>query len=176
MFMVAVAVGTSVGVNALLSRTIGAKQYNEAGKIATTGLLLAILSSLVFIVLCIFFRKPFIALFTTDTEISAYCEQYLFICMIFCSGTFIETMCQRFLQAVGNAFLSMVSLIAGALTNLILDPIMIFGLFGFPELGVRGAAIATVIGQWVGATIAFLLHIKKNQDIKIKIRGYSFDG
>ena len=171
-FMIAVAVGTSVGVNSLLSRTIGAKKYGEAGAIATTGLLLSALSSFAFILLGIFCRRGFIALFTTDPEISAYCEQYLLICMLFCSGTFIETMCQRFLQAVGKTFLSMVSLVAGALTNIILDPIMIFGLLGFPRLGIRGAAIATVIGQWVGMFVALALHLKRNREIRLVLRGY----
>lgn len=159
--MVAVAVGSGVGVNLLLSRTFGAKKYEEAGKIATTGLILAAASSVVFLLLGIFCAKTFVSLFTSDPEISVYCEQYLSICMIFCTGTFIETMCQRFLQAVGSTVLSMVSLVAGAVTNIILDPIMIFGLLGFPALGIRGAAIATVIGQWVGAVTAFLIHMKK---------------
>ena len=171
-FMIAVAVGTSVGVNSLLSRTIGAKKYGEAGAIATTGLLLSALSSFAFILLSIFCRRGFIALFTADPEISAYCEQYLLICMLFCSGTFIETMCQRFLQAVGKTFLSMVSLVAGALTNIILDPIMIFGLLGFPRLGIRGAAIATVIGQWAGMFVALALHLKQNREIRLVLRGY----
>lgn len=167
LFMVAVAVGTSVGVNSLLSRTIGAQEYDSAGAIATTGMLLSVISSFVFIILGIFFCKNFVALFTNSLEISGYCEQYLFICMVFCSGTFIETMCQRFLQAVGSTFLSMISLVAGALTNIILDPIMIFGLFGFPALGIRGAAVATVIGQWTGAATAALIHWKKIQSLRL---------
>lgn len=174
--MVAVAVGSGVGVNLLLSRTFGAKKYEEAGKIATTGLILAAASSVVFLLLGIFCAKTFVSLFTSDPEISVYCEQYLSICMIFCTGTFIETMCQRFLQAVGSTVLSMVSLVAGAVTNIILDPIMIFGLLGFPALGIRGAAIATVIGQWVGAVTAFLIHMKKNPEIKVTFRGYRFQG
>lgn len=174
--MVAVAVGSGVGVNLLLSRTFGAKKYEEAGKIATTGLILAAASSVVFLLLGIFCAKTFVPLFTSDPEISVYCEQYLSICMIFCTGTFIETMCQRFLQAVGSTVLSMVSLVAGAVTNIILDPIMIFGLLGFPALGIRGAAIATVIGQWVGAVTAFLIHMKKNPEIKVTFRGYRFQG
>lgn len=174
--MVAVAVGTGVGVNSLLSRTLGAKKYEEAGKIATTGLILAAASSVVFLLLGIFCAETFVSLFTSDPEISVYCEQYLSICMIFCTGTFIETMCQRFLQAVGSTVLSMISLVAGAVTNIILDPIMIFGLLGFPALGIRGAAIATVIGQWVGAVTAFLIHMKKNPEIKVTFRGYRFQG
>lgn len=84
-------------------------------------------------------------------------------------------MCQRFLQAVGSTFLSMLSLVAGALTNIILDPIMIFGLFGFPVWGIRGAAIATVIGQWVGAATAAFIHWKKNSTVKLKIYGYGIE-
>lgn len=114
--MVAVAVGSGVGVNLLLSRTFGAKKYEEAGKIATTGLILAAASSVVFLLLGIFCAKTFVSLFTSDPEISVYGEQYLSICMIFCTGTFIETLCQRFLQAVGSTVLSMVSLVAGAVT------------------------------------------------------------
>ena len=172
LFMVAVAVGTSVGVNSLLSRTLGAQEYEKAGTIATTGILLSVISSFVFIILGIFCCKNFAAFFTDNPEISAYCEQYLFICMAFCSGTFIETMCQRFLQAVGSTFLSMISLVAGAITNIILDPIMIFGLFGFPIWGIRGAAVATVIGQWVGAATAVFIHWKKNPAVKLKLSGY----
>lgn len=158
--MIAVAVGTGVGVNALLSRTIGAKRYEEAGQIATTGLLLSVASSLVFILLGALFVERFAAAFTKDREIGAYCSQYLRICMVFCTGTFVETMCQRFLQAVGSTFLSMVSLIAGALTNIVLDPIMIFGLFGFPRLGICGAAVALV------------LHLLKNPAVKLAFRGF----
>ncbi|MCD8037274.1 MAG: MATE family efflux transporter [Clostridiales bacterium] len=173
--MIAVAVGTSVGVNSLLSRTIGAKKFDKAGYIATTGLLLAIISSFVFIILGALFSKNFVALFTDDPEISVYCQQYVFICMIFCTGTFVETMCQRFVQAVGSTYLSMISLVVGAGTNIVLDPIMIFGLFGFPQLGIRGAAIATVIGQWIGAFVALTIHIKKNPTVKLRFKGFRFD-
>lgn len=170
--MIAVSVGTSVGVNALLSRTIGAEKYEDAGRIATTGLFLAIVSSLVFVFLGFFFVKNFVAMFTSDPEIGEYCRQYLFICMIFCSGSFMETMFQRFLQAVGNTFCSMISLISGAVANTILDPIMIFGLLGFPALGIRGAAIATVISQWIGASVAIALHVTKNPMITLSLRDF----
>lgn len=172
MFLIAISVGTSIGVNSLLSRTIGAKKYEEAGRVAVTGLLLSILSSLVFVFLGLFFVRNFVALFTSDEELGEYCRQYLFLCMIFCSGSFIENMFQRFLQAAGKTFLSMISLISGAVSNIILDPIMIFGLLGFPALGIRGAAIATVISQWIGAAVAVILHIRKNPTIKLTLRNY----
>lgn len=170
--MVAVGVGTAVGVNALLSRKLGARRNDEAGEIATTGLVLSTLSAVVFAALGALFSGQFAHMFTSDAEIAGYCSAYLRICMLFCLGTFTETMCQRFLQATGNTLLSMVSLIAGAVTNLILDPIMIFGLLGCPAMGVRGAAIATVIGQWVGAVTAALLHVFKNPTVKLCFRGF----
>lgn len=172
MLMITMGVGTGVGVNALLSRTIGEKKREEAGHIAATGALLAFASSLIFVLLGILCAGRLARFFSKDVEIATLCEQYLFICMIFCSGTFLETMCQRFLQAAGNTLYSMVSLIVGAVTNLILDPILIFGLLGFPSLGIRGAAIATIIGQWLGALTAFLLNQFKNPEVPLSFKGY----
>ncbi len=173
--MIAVAVGTSVGVNAQLSRSIGAEEYDRTRNIAATGLILSLASMLVFVVLGLTASGWFVGLFTTDEQIGADCRQYLFICMLFCAGTFVETMFQRFLQSVGNTFDSMISLIVGAGTNIILDPILIFGLFGLPELGIRGAAIATVIGQWMGALTAILLNTRRNPVVKVSLRGYRLD-
>jgi putative MATE family efflux protein len=149
LLMIAVGVGTGVGVNAVLSRSLGAKDTVMVENVATTGLLLSLLSTAVFVLLGLTCTGKFVHAFTQNETIAAYSEQYLSICMIFCVGSLTSTMFQRFLQAVGDAFYSMVSLIAGAVTNLILDPIMIFGLLGCPAWGVRGAAIATVIGQCV---------------------------
>ena len=173
--MVAGAVGTGVGVSALLSRLVGSKNYDQANICATTGLVLTVLTSLIFIILGIVGVEFFVGLFTDDAETAGMCVIYLRICMIFCTGTFLETLAQRLLQAVGNTFLSMVSLVAGAGTNIILDPILIFGLLGFPAMGIRGAAIATVIGQWVGAIVALLLNLYKNKDVHFVFRGYKLD-
>lgn len=95
--------------------------------------------------------------------------------MVFCMGIFLETVAQRLLQSTGNTFLSMISLVAGALTNVILDPILIFGLLGAPALGIRGAAIATVIGQWIGAAVALLLNHFKNPEISFVFRKFRFE-
>jgi len=92
--------------------------------------------------------------------------------MIFCVGNFVETMAQRFLQASGRTALSMCSLVAGAVTNLILDPILIFGWFGFRPMGIQGAAIATVTGQWLGGAVALLLNSLCNPDVKLAFRGF----
>jgi len=175
LLMIAVSVGTSVGINALLSRSVGAKEYEMTANAAATGVLLAGAGTLVFLILGIFCPDRFASLFTDDETIALYCGQYLRICMIFCLGTFISTMYQRFLQSVGYTFESMLSLIAGAVTNLILDPILIFGLFGTQALGIRGAAIATVIGQWVSAAVAILLNRFRNPLIRVKFAGYRPD-
>ncbi len=160
--MLAVAVGTVVGVNSILSRLIGAREFGAVSETATTGLVLAIVGSCVFALPGIFFADEMAAMLAEDPLIRKYCAEYLSVCMIFCGGTFIKTMYQRFLQATGNTFDSMVSLVVGALINIILDPIMIFGLCGFPALGVKGAAIATVIGQWAGAGVAVALNCLHN--------------
>lgn len=120
----------------------------------------------------IFCTKLFVSWFTRNPETAELCECYLQICMVFCMGIFLETLAQRILQATGNTFLSMISLIVGAVANIILDPILIFGMFGFPALGIRGAAIATVIGQWMGAAVALGLNAFKNPEVHFVIRDY----
>jgi putative MATE family efflux protein len=172
LLMIAVGVGTGVGVNAVLSRSLGAKDTAMVENVATTGLLLSLISTVVFVLLGLTCTERFVHAFTQDEAIAVYSEQYLSICMIFCVGSLTSTMFQRFLQAVGDAFYSMVSLIAGAVTNLILDPILIFGLLGCPAWGVRGAAIATVIGQCVSAVVAIWLNKVKNPAVSIRFRGY----
>lgn len=173
--MVAVSVGTGVGVNALVSRKIGAKRYEEANETATTGLLLSLACTVLFMLLGLLCAERFAAWFTEDEATAALCAGYLRICMVFCLGIFLETLAQRLLQATGNTFLSMISLVVGALTNIVLDPIMIFGLLGCPAMGIQGAAIATVIGQWLGAAVALALNHFKNPEIRFAIRGYRLD-
>lgn len=170
--MIAVSVGTSVGINALLSKSVGAKDYKITTNIAVTRVMLALGGMIVFMVLGIFCSGAFGASFTDDEQIAEYCSQYLFICMLFCGGTFISTMYQRFLQSVGNTFDSMITLVAGAVTNLILDPIFIFGFLFVPSMGIRGAAIATVIGQRVSAFLAVLLNTLRNPIVNVKFSGY----
>lgn len=175
LLMIAVGVGTGVGVNAALSKNIGAKNTAMVENIAMTGALLSLFSTVVFMVLGFTCTGIFVHAFTKDETIAEYSIQYLSICMIFCVGSLVSTMFQRFLQSVGDTFYSMVSLIAGAVTNIILDPIMIFGWFGVPAMGVRGAAIATVIGQCVSAAVAIWLNAVKNPTVKIKWKGYKLN-
>ena len=173
--MIAVGVGTSVGVNSLLSRSIGAKNDEITNKTAATGVVLACISTVVFALFGIFCTGLFVSAFTQDEQIALYSRQYMLVCTVLCAGSFISTMYQRFLQAAGDAFGSMISLLVGAVTNIVLDPILIFGFFGFPRLEVLGAAIATVIGQWACAAAAVLLNKKRNPVVRVSLKGFCFE-
>ena len=172
--MIAVGVGTGVGINSLLSRKIGEGKTEEACRAASTGLLLTIATSLVFSAAGIFFSDAIADRLTPDSDLRELCRQYLSVNLIYCHGIFLQTYGQRLLQAVGDTVLSMISLIIGAVLNIILDPIMIFGLLGCPAMGIRGAAIATVIGQMAGAAAALLFNRFKNPVIHVCFRNYRF--
>ncbi len=174
--IIAIGVGTNVGLNSLLSQRIGAKKVDEACSAATTGLILNIASALVFSLIGIFLTRPITSLMTSDPELQDLCVQYMQVCVTFCYGTFLQTYGQRLLQAVGDTVLSMVSLMTGAIINIILDPIMIFGLLGCPSMGIRGAAIATVIGQCTGAAVALVLNKFRNPMIHVHFKGYHLSG
>lgn len=174
--MVAVSVGTGVGINSLLSRTLGAGRKEDASAIASNGLVLAILSCIVFMVFGLTLVTPFLRCFTNDEQLLSLGTTYLSICTIFSLGIFVATTAERLLQATGNTLLSMIAQVTGAIANCILDPIMIFGLFGCPAMGIRGAAIATVIGQWLAAAIAMILNLKLNHDIKFRFRQFKLRG
>lgn len=173
--MIAVGVGTAVGLNALLSRKIGQHKAEEACQAATTGLLLMLITSLIFSVAGIFFSSTIASRLTSEPQLQELCRQYLSINLVYCWGIFLQTYGQRLLQAVGDTILSMISLIIGAVLNIILDPIMIFGLFGCPAMGIKGAAIATVIGQIAGAIAALLFNRFKNPLIHVSFKNYHFD-
>jgi putative MATE family efflux protein len=172
LLMIAVGVGTGVGVNAVLSKNIGAKNTEMIENVATTGVVLSLISTVVFMILGVTCVKGFVHAFTNNETIAQYSIEYLSICMIFCIGSLVSTMYQRFLQSVGDTFYSMLSLIAGAVTNIVLDPILIFGFFRVPAMGIRGAAVATVIGQCVSAVVAIWLNAIKNPIVKIKWKNY----
>ena len=172
--MIAVGVGTAVGLNALLSRKIGEHKAEEAFQAATTGLFLMLLTSLIFSAAGIFLSDKIAARMATDPELQVLCKQYLSINLVYCWGIFLQTYGQRLLQAVGDTVLSMFSLMIGAVLNIILDPIMIFGLLGCPAMGIRGAAIATVIGQIVGAIAALLFNRFRNPVIHVHLKNYHF--
>lgn len=171
---IAVAVGTGVGVNALVSRQLGAKNYDKANATATLGLLLSILSSLIFIVWGLFGTEAFIRRFSTDESIVAYGVSYLKICQLFSTGIFLGTLTQRLLQATGRTVSSMFAQMAGAVVNIVLDPILIFGYLGVPKLGIAGAAIATVIGQWAAALIGLVLNYVQNKEVRFAWKQFQF--
>lgn len=173
--MIAVGVGTAVGLNSLLSRRVGQKLEDEACRVATTGLFVMTITAVLFALVGFFFSESIARAMTSDPELQSLCNQYMRICMIWCLGIFIQTYGQRLLQAVGDTLFSMISLIIGAVANIILDPIMIFGLFGFPALGVSGAAVATVIGQWLGAIAVLIFNKKRNPIIHVRFKNYHFD-
>lgn len=168
LLMVSVSVGTGVGVNAVVSRMAGAKRYADANQAATTGLILSLIGTVLFMMFGAFFLKIYLRMCSGSENALAMCERYLRICTLFCLGVFLETLGQRLLQAVGNTFLSMISLILGAVTNIILDPVLIFGC----SMGIEGAAVATVIGQWVGAAVALGLNAATNHEVKFVFRGF----
>lgn len=168
LLMVAVSVGTGVGVNAVVSRMVGAKRYEDANRAATTGLILSLAGTVVFMIFGGFFLHFYIRTCSGSENALAMCESYLRICTVFCLGVFMETLGQRLLQAVGNTFLSMISLIVGAVTNIILDPVLIFAC----HMGIEGAAVATVIGQWIGAAVALILNAATNHEVKFAFKGF----
>ena len=172
MLQIAVAVGTGVGMNALVSRRLGAKQFREANEAATTGLVLSVLSSLLFVLWGILGTEAFIRLFSRDESIVAYGATYLKICQVFATGIFLGTFTQRLLQSTGRTFSSMLAQMAGAVANLILDPIMIFGLLGCPAMGIGGAAIATAIGQWISAMAGLVLNAVQNKEVRFAFRSF----
>jgi putative MATE family efflux protein len=174
--MIAVAVGTGVGVNAFLSRTLGEKKYEKANTIAKNGMFLAVVSYIVFAVIGLLFGGMFFATQTDIAEVREYGVTYLTICCTFSIGVFMQTTCEKLLQATGKTMYSMITQGVGAIVNLIMDPILIFGYFGLPKMGVAGAAAATVMGQIIAAILAFAFNIKFNKEIKINFKGFKPDG
>ena len=170
--MIAVSVGTCVGVNALLSRSLGEKNQTAADNAAVNGIFLAFVSYLAFAAFGIFGAHSFFATQTDNPLIIEYGTQYLSICCIFCFGLFLEMMLERIMQSTGRTIYNMLTQGAGAIINIILDPIMIFGLFGFPALGIRGAAIATVTGQIIAMILSAFFNKTKNPDVIIRLRGF----
>lgn len=174
--MIAVSSGTCVGINALLSRSLGEKRQIEANLSAVNGVFLAFVSYLVFALMGIFGSHLFFASQTENKEIVEFGTQYLTICLIFSFGIFMEMTFERIMQSTGRTIYSMVTQGTGAIINIILDPIMIFGLFGFPRLGIRGAAIATVTGQIIAMILAVWFNHKKNRDVQLSFKGFKPDG
>ena len=168
--MVAVGSGTGVGINAMLSKSLGERKFEKSDAAANTGLLLIFFSYLVFLLIGIFGMDPFFGTQTSDPQIAAYGETYLRIVLCLSFGMLFQMTFERLLQSTGLTIYSMVSQLTGAIFNIIFDPILIFGYFGFPKLGVAGAAYATVLGQMIGATLGLILNLKKNKEIHLSFQ------
>lgn len=174
--MIAVSVGTCVGVNALLSRSLGEGKPKDAQLTAVNGIFLAFLGALAFALFGIVGSRMYFQSQTSDPLIVEYGVQYLLICTVFSIGLFMEMTLERILQSTGRTIYNMYSQGVGAITNIILDPILIFGLLGFPALGIRGAALATVIGQILAAFLSLIFNLKKNEDVSLNMRGFRPNG
>ena len=171
--LIGCATGVGVGVNSLLSKSLGEQNYERANRTAGNGFMLSLLFFLGFLIFGIFFARPFFATQTSVAETLEGGSTYLTIVTIGSIGIFIEILFERLLQASGNAFQSMITQATGAITNIILDPILIFGWFGLPAMGIAGAALATVIGQWIAAILAMGLNLKYNKELKTLNRSHA---
>ena len=172
---IALGAGMGVGVNALLSKSLGAKDNDMVNKSALNGLFMTFVSYLVLLVIGIFAVKPFYMIQTDSADIIQYGTDYLSVICYFSFGMFFQFTFERLLQSTGRTFQTMITQTVGAVTNIILDPIFIFGYFGVPAFGVKGAAIATVIGQIIAAVLALIMNIKVNTDIDFSLKGFKPD-
>ena len=174
--IIAVGIGTGIGINSLLSRRLGERRFDDANAAAENGILLSLCNWLVFAIFGGLFSEAFFRAFTDNPEIISMGTDYLTVCTVFSFGCFMQFACERILQATGITIYNMITQATGAIINIILDPIMIFGLFGFPRLGVKGAAVATVIGQIVAMLMGLWFNAKKNREIHMDFRHFRPNG
>lgn len=174
--MIAFAVGTGVGINALLSKSLGEKNFKLVNKTAVNSLFLTFINFVIFALLGAFLSGAFIRTQTASGEIIDMSTSYLHICTVASMGLFFSVTFERLLQSTGKSIFSMITQGTGAIINIILDPILIFGYFGLPAMGVAGAAWATVIGQIMAAILGLILNLKFNNEISLKLKGFRPSG
>lgn len=174
--MIAVATGLGVGLNAVLSRALGAKDEKNVARAASSGLLLMLISTVIFMLGGMTIVRLFFEAQTDITEIIEYGVSYTRIVMIGCLGLFFQILFERMLQSTGRTVMTMISQGLGAIINIILDPIMIFGLLGMPKMGVAGAALATIIGQWVAAVVGLFMNLRLNPEVPLGPRHFQIHG
>lgn len=174
--MIAFASGVAVGVNALLSKSLGEKNRKMANKAAGNGITLLLIAMIILVLFGIFGAHPYFAMQSDVPETVNGGTVYVRIICILCMGCFMQMLFERLLQSTGRTFYSMITQATGAIINIILDPIFIFGYFGMPKMGIAGAAVATVIGQWIAAALALWFNIKKNPDIKLSVTDLPLSG
>ncbi len=170
--MIAVGSGTGVGINALLSRSLGEKNFAEASRAANNGIFLAVLSYVLFLLFGIFGVSAFVDAQATNATVAVYTEEYLSMCCMLSFGIFGQFVFERLLQATGKTMFTMTTQGIGAVINIILDPIFIFGIGDLPGMGVRGAAVATVFGQITAMILAIVFNVTKNKEIHIDLKRF----
>lgn len=170
--MISIAVGTSVGVNALLSKSLGEKRQDAANRAADNGLFLALLGTVAFMLFGAFCSGPFFASQTKDPQILRYGTEYLSVVCVFCFGMFFQVMLDKILISTGKTMLTMFTQGLGAIFNIIFDPLFIFGIGPFPKMGVTGAAVATVLGQIAAMALSLFFNLKKNPEVQLTLRGF----
>lgn len=170
--MIGVFSGLGVGFNAFISKALGEKKFDRANEVARQGIFLEAVGYIIFLIIGLFFARTFMAGQTDDAQVIQYGTEYLEVCCCCAFGIAFQMTFERLLQSTGRTMYSMITQILGAVINLVLDPIMIFGLLGCPRMGVKGAAIATVCGQCIAGTLAMIFNIKKNPDIHITLKKF----
>ena len=172
--MIAFSTGIGVGINSQLSRALGEKRPQRANRIAASGVILELFFTLLFVLTGLFLAVPFFRAQTADASI--FSQGVLYTRIVCCGslGIFMEITFERFLQSTGRTTLSMISQLCGAIFNIIMDPVLIFGLFGLPKLGIAGAALATVLGQCLSALLAIYLNQWKNPEVSLKLSSFGF--
>ena len=168
--MVAMGIGTGVGANVLTAKSLGMNDGERADKAAGNAVFLAVIIYAVFLIFGIFGAETYIRSQTADPLIAAMGTDYLKICCIFSFGMSLFSVYEKLLQSTGHSMYSTIAQISGAVTNIILDPILIYGLIGFPQMGVKGAAYATVIGQIVSFVTVLIFHLKVNTLLHNELR------
>ncbi len=175
LLLIAASVGTAIGVNSLVSRKLGEKDFVKANSAATHGLVLCVFTYSIFLLLGLFAVKPFMNAFSQDAVVADYGVQYLTVVLCFSFFSIVQVMIEKTLQATGNMIYPMLFQIVGAVVNIIFDPLLIFGIGIFPELGVLGAAIATVFGQFCGMVFSLAVLFLKKHEIKINLKNFRLD-
>ena len=173
--MFAMGIGIGVGVNAMLSKSLGEKDFDLVNKSATNGIFLSLINYIIFLIIGLTLVEPFYRGQTANDNIVQYGVTYLTICMTLSFGVFTQIIFERLLQSTGKTIYNMITQGTGAIVNLILDPILIFGLLGVPKMGIAGAAVATVIGQIVAGILAVVFNLKVNKEITLSFKGFKPD-
>lgn len=170
--LISVGVGTGIGLNSVISRRLGEQNYKEASKAADHGLLISLISWIIFAIFGIFFSEPFVRAFTDSPEIIADGTKFCFIVTVFSIFLLIQINVEKIMQATGNMILPMISSLTGAIINIVLNPILILGLMGAPRMGVAGSATASIIGQFVAMVMSLIFLYKKKHEVEISFRGF----